>query len=382
MPDAVRTQLRVVAVTPVSSMGGAEAMLLRVLEAGVRSGWHVTCVVPEGELAQRLAACGVTVVAGPGTSTSRGPRPVALAGLALRVARTAALLARLGEADALVVNGNKPLLPLPLLRPGCAVVYYAHDVPTDGSAGGKAWSLGSGSVDLAVAVSEAVAAPLSRAGLPTIVVRNGTPAQDEPSRDDPEPPFLVGCNAALTPWKGQDVLLEAVAQLPHHVVVELLGRTFPGRGDQRYAAALRARSDRPDLRGRVRFLGHAADPLAVMRRWRVAVSASVQPEASGLAVLEAMSLGLPQVCTDHGGPPEVLGAAGLLVPPGDVGALVRALTRLLEDQDAWRAAQEEGPRAVQDWTVERQCAQFVAAVEGAAHRGRLSGRSWRGTEPA
>ena len=77
-------------------------------------------------------------------------------------------------------------------------------------------------------------------------------------------------------------------------------------------------------------------PLEVMRRWQVGVSASVNPEASGLGVLEGMSLGVPQVATDHGGPREVLGQAGLLVPPRDAAQLAHAIARLLDDEAiAW-----------------------------------------------
>ena len=83
----------------------------------------------------------------------------------------------------------------------------------------------------------------------------------------------------------------------------------------------------------MRVLGHVADPAERMRRWTVAVSASVEPEACPLNVLEAMSLGVPVVATDHGGAPEVLDGAGLLVPPGDPAALADSLTRLLGDAD-------------------------------------------------
>ncbi len=125
------------------------------------------------------------------------------------------------------------------------------------------------------------------------------------------------------------MLLEAAKALPPDVVVEVMGGHLAKDAD--HAAAVRSRAEEPPLAGRVRVLGHVADPLARMRTWTVAVSASVEPEACPLNVLEAMSLGIPVVATDHGGSPEVLAGAGLLVPPGDPDALAGAVTRLLDD---------------------------------------------------
>ena len=139
---------------------------------------------------------------------------------------------------------------------------------------------------------------------------------------------MVGILAALTPWKGHDVVLEAVARVPG-LVLEVAGGELPGESG--YADTLRARAERPDLRGRVRFLGHV-DRSAVLPRWAVAVSASVLPEAGPLGVLEAMAAGVPVVATAHGGAAEyVADGAGLLVPPGDVDALARVLGRLSRD---------------------------------------------------
>ena len=54
-------------------------------------------------------------------------------------------------------------------------------------------------------------------------------------------------------------------------------------------------------------------------------------EGFSLVALEAMGVGTPVVAYDYGGPPEVLGECGLLVPPGDRDALAEALLRVLED---------------------------------------------------
>jgi glycosyltransferase involved in cell wall biosynthesis len=212
---------------------------------------------------------------------------------------------------------------------GIPVAYLVHDVLVRGDRR-RFLRLLARDVDLAIAVSDAVATPLRSAAIETVVVRNGTEWPVEAAAPDPRSPRIVGCSALLTPWKGQDVLLEAWARLQRDdAVLELIGGTLSS--DEDYAARLRERAVRPDLEGRVRIVGHVADSLARMRTWTVAVSASVDPEAAPLNVLEGMSLGLPFVATAHGGTVEVLGEAGILVPPRDANAMAEAIASLLDD---------------------------------------------------
>ena len=73
------------------------------------------------------------------------------------------------------------------------------------------------------------------------------------------------------------------------------------------------------------MLGPVSDVHALLRRWTVMVSPSVEPDPNLLSLLEAMSVGVPVVATAHGGPAEQLGDAGLLVPPDYPVALRDAL---------------------------------------------------------
>ena len=155
----------------------------------------------------------------------------------------------------------------------------------------------------------------------------------------------MGISAVLTPWKGHSVLLDAMALLTHRdAVLEIMGGTLPK--DAPYAQSLRERAAQADLAGRVRFLGHVDDPIARARSWHVAVSASIDPEAGPLTTLEAMSIGVPLVATDHGGVVEVLGDAGLLVAPRDPAALAAGIDRLLDDDELWARCRAAGPRLV------------------------------------
>ncbi|QEL15566.1 glycosyltransferase family 1 protein [Limnoglobus roseus] len=56
-------------------------------------------------------------------------------------------------------------------------------------------------------------------------------------------------------------------------------------------------------------------------------------EGFGMILLEAMAAGVPIVCTAAGALPEVLGDAGILVPPGDEEAMAEAVLRVLRSPE-------------------------------------------------
>ena len=74
------------------------------------------------------------------------------------------------------------------------------------------------------------------------------------------------------------------------------------------------------------FLGRVPDVAAWLRRATVFVHPA-RWEGFGLAVLEAMLAGLPVVATNVSSLPELVGDAGVLVPPDDAGALARGIAR-------------------------------------------------------
>jgi glycosyltransferase involved in cell wall biosynthesis len=205
-----------------------------------------------------------------------------------------------------------------------------------------------------VVPSDAAARPLQAFGLQITVVPNGTTWPVPAARLRAKHPPVVGELAALTPPKAQDILLEAVANLGRRDVhVDLAGEAL--EKDERYVRRLQDRAANADLRDRVRFLGRVEDPLALLRGWTVAALPSTYPESFGLVLVEAMSVGVPVVATDRGGPSEVVGDAGLLVPPGDVAALAAAIERLIDDQALRRRCRDAGRRAVESsYTVQRQ----------------------------
>ncbi len=340
---------RLLAVSPSGFVSGAEMVLLRDLEAARDAGWVVRCASPPGRLVELLAAAGIERVRIPDLKLGGGSGVGRVAGLARAAARSLVAARRIRHAqpapDLVLVNGLNALPAVRLSRTPAPRVWLAHDVlaRTDRLA---LLRISAPAVDFAIAVSDAVATPLRAAGIAAAVVHNGVAWPVEPAPEiPPDLPPVVGCVALLSEWKGQHVLLDAIARLPRRdVVLELVGDAMPS--DEEYARSLRARAEEPDLRGRVRFVGRVSDPLERVRTWTVSVSASIDPEAGPLTAIESMSVGVPVVATAHGGVVEVLDGGGLLVPPRDIDALAHAIDRLVNDPVLRRQCRQAGLRAV------------------------------------
>lgn len=146
----------------------------------------------------------------------------------------------------------------------------------------------------------------------------------------------------LTRWKGQSVLVEAMAKLDIPAIAVLAG----GGGDA-YAADLRTRADALGLGGRLVVAGHVEDLAVALLAADVVVHASTDPEAFGRTVIEAQVMARPVIASDLGAPRQTVeeGATGWRTPPGDAAALAAALARVLAMDPAARAAIGEAARA-------------------------------------
>ena len=134
----------------------------------------------------------------------------------------------------------------------------------------------------------------------------------------------------LTRWKGQTVLLRALARLGERDFRCVLVGSDQGR--KRYRRELQRLIARYDLEGVVQLVDHCNDMPAAYMLTDVAVSASTDPEAFGRVIAEAQALGRPVIASDHGGARETVieGETGWLTPPGDPDALAAALTTALK----------------------------------------------------
>jgi glycosyltransferase involved in cell wall biosynthesis len=143
---------------------------------------------------------------------------------------------------------------------------------------------------------------------------------------------LVGTLASFTPVKGLEVFLDAAALLaPARPETR-----FALFGDGPLAPALRAHAHGLGLNGAVSFPGRVPARGALARLAVLVVPSYM--ENAPLAVLEAMTAGVPVVASRVGGVPELAPpGTALLVPPGDPAQLAEAIGRLLDDPGLARA---------------------------------------------
>ncbi len=134
-------------------------------------------------------------------------------------------------------------------------------------------------------------------------------------------------------WKGQRVLLEALARLrdvPEWECWFVGGAQQPA--EARYVETLQTTAAALDIANRVRFLGQRSDVSALLASADIFCQANIGPEAFGISFIEAMYAGLPVVTSSMGGPLEIVDdTSGVLVPPDDARALASALTGLLNN---------------------------------------------------
>ena len=243
-----------------------------------------------------------------------------------------------------------------------------------------------GRFDRVIAISQHVAGTLGRAGIPESRVRQiydgidiaafraGVAPRDavRSGLGLPSGAFLLLMAGNLKRWKGQHVLLDAVARLPatarERCHVALAG-AVPLDG-QAYEAELHERVERAGVRDRVHFLGARDDVPALMGAADAVVHASIRPEPFGLVVVEAMALGKPIVASRLGGPAEIVTpGAGLLFDPAEPAELARILQQLMEDASLRRALGDQGRERAEWFSIERNVTAIQAVYDDILHVG-------------
>jgi glycosyltransferase involved in cell wall biosynthesis len=259
------------------------------------------------------------------------------------------------QVDVVVAHGCWPylLVARTARRAGRPMVFWAHDLmsgrhPLERRAART-------SPDLAIANSHATAAALTnvfpnvRAEVVRCPVRPPDAAVDRAAvraeLDTPEGNTVIMTACRLERWKGHGLLLDALGRLrdvPGWTAWVAGGAQRPH--EREYLEELLEQARGAGVSDRVRFLGQRGDVTRLMAAADIHCQPNTGPEPFGIAFVEALYAGLPVVTTRLGGAQEVVtDACGVLVPPGDAGALASALASLMADPGTRRRLGAAGP---------------------------------------
>lgn len=188
-------------------------------------------------------------------------------------------------------------------------------------------------VDIFISPSQFLADVIARSGVSSErlrVISNFVDVQSIPQAGDDGSGFLFA--GRLSPEKGVDTLIEAMAHVPAHVRLDVAGD-----GPLRQSLEALANAVAP---GQVVFHGRldAVELHQLLARSVASVVPSRWYENQPMTILESFAAGVPVVATNLGGMPELIRTEvdGLIVPHNDPPALGQALTRLSGDRDLAR----------------------------------------------
>lgn len=204
---------------------------------------------------------------------------------------------------------------------GVAKVYERIGLPTTG----RVMRHYMGRIDAFVALSRAIQEIYERNGFADARFEH-IPNMLDPAFETPDPDpdddgryglLYVG---SLTENKGVEHLVRAMARLPETYRVRIVG-DGPERDRLEALAAELGVTDRVVFSGRIPYdeIGQAYADADLF------VHPGIWPEPLNRTVMEAMQAGLPVVCTDIGGPPEIIPDEELLCAPGDSEDLARTI---------------------------------------------------------
>lgn len=150
--------------------------------------------------------------------------------------------------------------------------------------------------------------------------------------------LIIGSVSTMTPWKGQDVLIDAFRLLyteNRQVHLVIVGGSQSNIKQDAFEKLLHQKVAQYGLQNAVTFTGWREDSWSFIRRFDIFVHVPTKPDPLPTVVLHASALGATIVGSATGGIPEIVveGQSGLLVPPGNPEVLAATLKNLLANHD-------------------------------------------------
>jgi glycosyltransferase involved in cell wall biosynthesis len=188
----------------------------------------------------------------------------------------------------------------------------------------------------------------------------------------PESVPLVGMVGRISHWKGQEILVEAAAQvLETHPSVHFVAVGSYFADESHYLEKLRSQIESLGLAERFHLGDYRSNVTEVYRALDIFVLPSRKPEPFGRVTVEAMMQSRPVIATNHGGTCEIIedGVTGMLVPPADPAALAEKIELLLTDSALReRLGQNAAVYAQENFSLLRYQRQLQEVIDAMALR--------------
>jgi L-malate glycosyltransferase len=368
--------MRVLYVNQTGDVSGAERSLLTLI-AGLEGAVEPSLACPDGTLAELAGEAGIRREPILGTQASFRLHPLHTSRGLAEIGRSALQvrgLARRCAPDLVHANTTRAaLLALLARRPRPPVIAHIRDWAPEGRFSRAVLGVVARRADCVVANSAYVARQFDGLSLrrPVRVIHNPVDlGKFDPERADRgavrhelelgEDTVTLAVIAQLTPWKGQDDAIRALAVLRaggRDVALLLAGSAkFAGAGTQfdnrAYEGELHSLAAELGVADRVRFLGERADVPNVLAATDVLLLPSWR-EAFGRIAIEAMAMGVPVLATETGGPAEIVrpGVDGLLLPARRPEDWARGLEPLADSVEERRRMGRAGRERAVDFSV-------------------------------
>ncbi len=149
---------------------------------------------------------------------------------------------------------------------------------------------------------------------------------------------LIGIFGRISNWKGQDVFLKALSKIneAHGIIVG--GAQF---GEEEYEKKLHKLTAELGIGNRITFVGHSNEIPKLMAACDVITHCSTSPEPFGRVIVEAMLAKTPVIASDAGGAQEIIehGDSGYLFPMGNSDKLIEYINICLTKGEKDKAIQ-------------------------------------------
>lgn len=333
--------IKVIEVSSDTNIGGAGKCVLTLLENFDYSKFQVKAVLPENSLLKpHIENMGIEVIEAKGMADKS---------LDKEAIKSLTEIFKREKPDIVHTHGSMSAR-IAARRAGAKVVFTRHSVfepsPKISKGIGKLINgmINNYYADKIIAVAEAAKDNLTATGVSEkkiSVILNGVEGLQKPSdtseikkRFNTEDKTVISIVARLEDIKGHEYFIEAADML----LKDGFNARFYIAGTGSYEETLKNKVKALGREEDIIFTGFISDVDKLMCITDVQVNASYGTEATSLALLEGMSIGVPAVVSDFGGNPGVIkdGKNGFIVPKKDSRELYMKLKELLSDEALYK----------------------------------------------